>query len=276
MIFSDLAAQTIRFSLFISISMTFLYPILFHLQPSTCIQTQASPKSSTKTRLNLKGSRKLQNFGFTGGLTSGTATGGGIATGLGSVMTMNNTGVATATGTGEFTTTSGGSGFVNSVFGNALGNAAGGGTGTQVGTVSNMLGIGTIKFDGTTTATGTGGFGAGFSPVQFNSVTTEIPGAALPAQGRSPKNPIGGSLLPPSSPPSLQSRLAPLVASALATELSALRVRQQEQCWETPPLVLDPVVVRPRTLEAVWECRPTILVPLVDLDRELVLVPLLV
>jgi hypothetical protein len=36
------------------------------------------------------------------------------------------------------------------------------------------------------------------------------------------------------------------------------------------------VVVRPRTLEAVWDKRPTSLVPLVDLDRELVLVPLLV
>jgi hypothetical protein len=36
------------------------------------------------------------------------------------------------------------------------------------------------------------------------------------------------SLLPPLSPPSLLSRLAPLVASVLAVDLSALRVTQQE------------------------------------------------
>jgi hypothetical protein len=169
------------------------YPIQFNPQPSTCILLQASYKSNTMNRRNLKGSRKLQNFSFPGGIVSGTATGGGIATGVGSAQTMNNTGITTATGTGAFTTTSGSSGFVDSALGLAEGNAAGGGTGNQLGAASAMLGIGTISFTGTTTSSGTGGFGAGFSPVAFDTVVTEIPGSAIPQQGSPKGGPKTGS-----------------------------------------------------------------------------------
>jgi hypothetical protein len=143
------------------------------------------------TRRNLKGSRKLQSFSFLGGIASGIATGGGTTTGIGSAQTMNETGISTATGTGEFTTTSGASGFVDSVFGVAEGNAAGGAAGSQLGTVSAMLGVGTVTFDGTTTSSGNGGFGAGFSPVAFQTITTEIPGTAIAASA-SNNSPKGG------------------------------------------------------------------------------------
>jgi hypothetical protein len=93
-----------------------------------------------------------------------------------------------STGTGQFTTMSGSSGFVDSAFGLAMGNAAGGSTGSQVGTATGMLGVGTLGFDGTTTTSGTGGFGAGFSPVLFTAVTTEIPGTLIVTQGNSPKS----------------------------------------------------------------------------------------
>jgi hypothetical protein len=167
------------------------YLLTYPFQPSTCILLQASSKRSTMTRRNLKGSRKLQNFSFLGGITSGIATGGGTATGVGSAQTMNETGISTATTTGEFTTTSGASGFVDTIFGTAEGNAAGGATGSQLGAASAMLGVGLIKFDGTTSASGAGAFGAGFSPVAFNTITTEIPGSAIEASGGSSKG--GGS-----------------------------------------------------------------------------------
>jgi hypothetical protein len=44
-----------------------------------------------------------------------------------------------------------------------------------------------FDFDGTTVSFGTGSFGAGFSPVQLNTVTIEVPGSATSTSG-SPKN----------------------------------------------------------------------------------------
>jgi hypothetical protein len=179
--------------------------ILFNLQPPTCILLQASSKSSTMPRRNLKGSRKLQfgfptgNPRFSGGIASGTSTGGGTATGTGSAAVATNTGITDASGNGEFTITSGSSGFVDTVYGSANGSSAAGGTGMQAGTASAMLGVGTISFDGNTASSGIGGFGAGFSPVQFNTVVTEIPGSAIPATSGSPKKggTTGGGVSPP-------------------------------------------------------------------------------
>jgi hypothetical protein len=164
------------------------FSLTYPIQPSTCLLLQASKSS------NLKGTRKLQfGFGstgtqFTGGIISGTATGGGTATGKGTSTTADATTVLTpppllamgdATGSGNFTTTSSGSGFIDTSFGKAQGSAGGGGTGSQAGKAEIVLGgVGTLEFDGTTTSSGTGGFGAGFSPVNFYSVTTEVPGAA--------------------------------------------------------------------------------------------------
>jgi hypothetical protein len=135
-------------------------------------------------RRYLKGSRKLQfPLRFSGGQVSGTATGGGSATGSGSAELLDDglVGVADGTGSGEFTTTSGSSGFVDTIYGSAVGSASGGGTGEQAGNVGITLGgLGTLTFDGTTSSTGTGSFGAGFSPVQFNTVITEVPGSPIP------------------------------------------------------------------------------------------------
>jgi hypothetical protein len=151
----------------------------------------------------LKGSRKLgcrrelqSPLGFKGGTASGTATGGATATGVGSAQTRGeecfNVAVADASGSGEFIITSGSSGFADTMFGSATGSAAGGGTGSQGGNVAIMMGgAGTLAFDGTTTSSGTGDFGAGFSPVQFNTVVTEVPGSPIPETFGSPKK--GGS-----------------------------------------------------------------------------------
>jgi hypothetical protein len=170
----------------------------FDLHLPFFIQTASGRKPNTKTRPSLKGSRKLQNFEFTGGLVSGIATGGGVATGIGSVNVMNNTGLATSTGTGLFSTMSGASGFVDSYAGMAMGTAAGGSTGSQIGSASGMLGVGTLGFTGTTTTNGMGGFGAGFSPVQFTPVTTVIPGSLIVTQG----SPKGGNSMAYSDPTS--------------------------------------------------------------------------
>jgi hypothetical protein len=132
----------------------------------------------------------MQTFDFTGGFLMGTSTGGGTTTGTGSTTTVDMGGSADATGGGSFNSNSGGSGYINSLFGMAMGSSAGGATGSQDGSVSAVKGIGALSFDGTTTSSGTGGFGAGFSPVNFNAVTTEIPGTAIMVQG-SPKK--GGS-----------------------------------------------------------------------------------
>jgi hypothetical protein len=43
---------------------------------------------------------------------------------------------------------------------------------------SILGGVGGTQFTGTTKSS-QGGFGAGFSPMNFNTVTTEIPGAAI-------------------------------------------------------------------------------------------------
>jgi hypothetical protein len=156
----------------------------------------------------LKGSRKLacirrlqSPLRFNGGRVSGTATGGGTATGVGSAQTgdpCDDVGAADASGSGEFTVTSGSSGFVDTVFGSAVGSAAGGGTGSQAGNAAiTMGGVGIIKFDGTTSSSGTGGFGAGFSPVQFNTVTTEIPGSAITIPGSPKKGGSSGGFSPP-------------------------------------------------------------------------------
>jgi hypothetical protein len=58
-----------------------------------------------------------------------------------------------------------------------------------------MGGLGILSFDGTTESTGAGGFGAGLSPVQFNTVVTEVPGDPIPetfAKGDS----TGGGVTP--------------------------------------------------------------------------------
>jgi hypothetical protein len=142
---------------------------------------------------NLKGSRKLQ-FGFPtgtrfgGGIATGTSAGGGTVNVAGDVKTTTNVGIAEATGTGDFTSNSGSSGFINTVFGSSIGSSAAGGTGSQNGIVDAMKAVtGTAEFEGTTTTSGNGGFGAGFSPVQFNTVVTEVPGTAIPATFGSPK-----------------------------------------------------------------------------------------
>jgi hypothetical protein len=149
------------------------------LQPSTCILLQA-------TSSNLKGTRKLQFFGFprplttsspfSGGVISGSSTGKGSATGKGSSETMD---AATYIAEGEtggsakFTQGGSSSGYISTMFGSAKGSGAGGATGEQAGSVSLMMGgVGTLEFDGTTTSSGTGGFGGGFSPVGSNFAST--------------------------------------------------------------------------------------------------------
>jgi hypothetical protein len=172
--------------------------IIFNLQPLTCnsSSTQAPYKGSKMTRSShLKGSRMLQNFGFSGGIISGTSGGGGTGTGTGSAETSTAddvVGVADATGSGEFTTTSGSSGFIETALGSATGTSAGGATGSQAGNVGITLGgLGTLTFEGTTESSGAGGFGGGISPVQFSTVVTEVPGTAIPETAGSPKK--GGS-----------------------------------------------------------------------------------
>jgi hypothetical protein len=106
-------------------------------------------------------------------------------------MDTNYLAVSDGIGSGEFTSTSGSSGFIDSTFGSAVGSAAGGGTGSNAGTVGIVFGgTGVLSFDGTTTSSGGGGFGAGLSPVAFNTVTTQVPGAAFAIKKSSKK---GGS-----------------------------------------------------------------------------------
>jgi hypothetical protein len=165
--------------------------------------TQVPSKSNKMTRTSyLKGSRKLQTF--SGGIISGSSFGGGTALGSGSAMTgtvAGVVGVADATGSGEFTSTSGSSGFIDTVFGYAEGSSAAGGSGTQAGNVGiTGGGLGTLTFAGTTSASGNGGFGGGLSPVQFNTVVTEVPGTPIPptSSGGSKKGgSTGGGVTPP-------------------------------------------------------------------------------
>jgi hypothetical protein len=162
------------------------------------------------TSRNLKGSRKLQfvfpmrsRSPFTGGIVSGTSSGGGTATGSGSAQTSllaGMVGVSSGTGSGDFTTTSGSSGSINTVFGSAEGSSAAGGAGTQAGNVGITLGgLGTLTFDGTTSSSGNGSFGAGLSPVQFNTVITEVPGTPIPELfgGSKKGGSTGGGVTPP-------------------------------------------------------------------------------
>ena len=140
---------------------------------------------------------------FSGGQVSGTATGGGTATGSGSAQTgdeCDDGAAASGTGNGEFTTTSGSSGFINTVFGSAEGSSAAGGTGTQAGNVGiTGGGLGTLTFAGTTSSSGNGSFGAGLSPVQFNTVVTEVPGTPIPELfgGSKKGGSSGGGVTPP-------------------------------------------------------------------------------
>jgi hypothetical protein len=142
---------------------------------------------------NLKGSRNLQSF--SGGIISGTATGFGTGTGSGSAQNTNEDeyyGVTDGTGKGGFSSTSGSSGFINSALGTASGSAAAGVTGSQAGNAHVILGgAQLVSFDGTTEAIGMGSFGGGISPVQFNTVVTEVPGTAYEGTSGSPKS--GGS-----------------------------------------------------------------------------------
>jgi hypothetical protein len=73
-------------------------------------------------------------------------------------------------------TTSGASGFIDTIFGGATGTAVGGGFGLQVGTAAADTRLGSLTFDGTTTVNGAGGFGGGLlSLVDFN-VVPGVPG----------------------------------------------------------------------------------------------------
>jgi hypothetical protein len=175
-------------------------------------------------------------------LVSGTSSGGGTATGSGLAQLSDaagTVGVADGSGSGLFTSTSGSSGSIDTVFGAAEGSSAGGGTGTQAENVGITLGgLGTLTFLGTTTSSGGGGFGAGFSPVQFNTVVTEVPGTPIPftttSFGGSKKGgtttTTGGGVTPPTFTTTIVPvSTGPLVASVMATELSALIVRQQER-----------------------------------------------
>jgi hypothetical protein len=142
----------------------------------TLLQADAHTKSNKMPHLRLKGSRKLYEFPLT---TFGTSNGGGTAGGIGSVTNGDALGVSNAIGTGTFDTTSGSSGFIDTALGSALGMSAGGATGSQIGGATANTGIGTISFDGLTSANGGGGFGAGVNPVQFNPVTSTIPGVGV-------------------------------------------------------------------------------------------------
>jgi hypothetical protein len=122
------------------------------------------------------------NFDFTGGILMGTSNSGGTATNTGSTSNLNATGSTDATGASNFSSNSGSSGYIYSPFGAATGSSNGGATGSQDGSVNAMFGVGGLSFGGTTTSSGMGGFGAGFSPVNFNEVTTEIPGTASMVQ----------------------------------------------------------------------------------------------
>jgi hypothetical protein len=176
----------------------------YHIQLTTfnlySPSTQAPSKSNKMTRTShLKGSRMLQDFGFSGGFVSGTSGGGGTGTGTGSAMVSDvamDLAAADATGSGEFTSTSGSSGFIDTAFGTASGSSAAGATGSQAGNVGSTLGgLGLLSFTGTTESTGAGGFGGGISPVQFNTVVTEVPGDPIPetfAKGGS----TGGGVTP--------------------------------------------------------------------------------
>jgi hypothetical protein len=123
----------------------------------------------------------------------GAATGGATAVGSGSAETnceFDPIGDSGASGSGEFVITSGSSGFADTMFGSAVGSAASGATGSQNGKAEIVFGgLGTLAFDGTTTSSGTGGFGADFSPVGFNSVTTEEGTTVTPFS----TGPTGGS-----------------------------------------------------------------------------------
>jgi hypothetical protein len=164
------------------------------------------------THSNLKGSRNLQNLRFSGGIIKGTANGGGSGTGSGDATTAGAdpfSAISNGAGNGEFTTTSGSSAFIDTSLGQAAGSAAGGGTGKNGGSVGITTGgIGTLKFDGTSSSSGTGGFGAGISPVQFNTVITEVPGSPIPATFKSSKK--GGSSGGGVSPPTFITTIVPV------------------------------------------------------------------
>jgi hypothetical protein len=168
-------------------------PAILSCHNFTVLQTD----SNKMPRRHLKGSRKVQTFplnlNFGGGTVSGIATGGGSATGSGTTTNGDVNGITSATGSGEFTSNSGSSGFVTSPFGTAQGMAAGGSTGSQLGSVLGTTGVGTLSFDGTTDSSGAGVFGAGFSPVQFNAVTTAIPGTPGVSGGSKKKGLTGGT-----------------------------------------------------------------------------------
>jgi len=150
-------------------------------------QTQTE---KTPFKRNLKGSRKLQRLNFLGGTATGTATNGGSATGTGSGVTKAAGGIANSNGSGSFTNNGGATGFVDTVFGTADGDAAATSSGSQAGTAAVITDAGTSKFAGTTTTNGAGSFGAGFSPVVFNTVITPGPLITTTSSGSSKK---GGS-----------------------------------------------------------------------------------
>jgi hypothetical protein len=100
------------------------------------------------------------------GKVGGASTGSGSANSSGSVNTSEDGATSESSGKGEFTTSGGSSGFIDTKSGSAQGNSAAGATGSNSGTVGiENGGVGTLTFDGSTTSSGRGGFGGGFSPV---------------------------------------------------------------------------------------------------------------
>jgi hypothetical protein len=181
------------------------------MQPSHCNSSSTQAPSKNNKISHLKGSRKLQlPLGFSGGIAQGTSISGGGATGSGSasVEALDDEGIADGSGGGEFTSTSGSSGFIDTVFGSAQGSSAAGATGEQAGNVGIRIGgMGSLSFDGTTESSGMGSFGAGLSPVQFNTVVTEIPGTAIEGTSGSPKK---GGTTGGVSPPTFITTIVPV------------------------------------------------------------------
>jgi hypothetical protein len=126
--------------------------------------TAASAKKKGVASRHLKGSRRLQNFDFSGGFVSGIGTSSGTTTSSGDASLLGLGGEGSSTGMGNFNTTSGAVGFVFSGFGDVVGSATTGAAGSQLGNSLVMDDVGTSLFAGTTTVGSEGIFGAGLSP----------------------------------------------------------------------------------------------------------------
>jgi hypothetical protein len=142
-------------------------------------QGDSNNKKNKATGRNLKGSRKLQ-VDFSGGFVTGFGAGGGSVIGAGEAKNLNASGISSASGGGNFTSSGGASAFLITRFGTANGSGGGRASGSQLGSALAMTGLGLVSFTGTSYGDGAGGFGAGLSPVQFNTTTTIVGGTAIP------------------------------------------------------------------------------------------------